>query len=186
MKNRIELAQHFAELGFHLGAEIGVEQGIFAEKLIQNIPHMTRLYCVDNWGNRDHKKTDPAETARRKASHDECKARLSKYPCALIVEQTSMDAIPIFEDGSLDFVFIDANHEYGHVKDDIREWAKKVRVGGIVSGHDYYVTRAGNTGVIDAVNEYCEENGIELLLTDWDAKNPVEDDRQPCWYFVKK
>jgi predicted O-methyltransferase YrrM len=110
-----------------------------------------------------------------------------------------MKAVRDVADESLDFVFIDANHEYTAVRDDIREWTKKVRVGGIVSGHDYYKTPAGNMGVINAVNEYVAEHGYTLLLTDkvllssgqagmppggsWDRL--TIDDRPPCWYFTK-
>ena len=94
-----------------------------------------------------------------------------------------MDAVKDFADKSLDFVFIDGHHGYDYIKEDIREWSKKVRKGGIVSGHDYYLTPAGNMGVMDAVDEYVKEHGYDLKLTDWDKDNPVVDDRQPSWYF---
>ena len=54
-----------------------------------------------------------------------------------------------FEDGSLDFVFIDADHEQEQVRKDILAWLPKVRKGGIISGHDYV---ASQQGVIKAVN----------------------------------
>jgi hypothetical protein len=48
-----------------------------------------------------------------------------------------MDALEGFPDNSLDFVFIDGNHSFPYVAEDIFYWEKKVRPGGIVSGHDY-------------------------------------------------
>lgn len=42
-----------------------------------------------------------------------------------------------FQDNSLDFVFIDANHEYEAVKLDIETWLPKVKVGGVLAGHDH-------------------------------------------------
>ncbi len=50
-----------------------------------------------------------------------------------------MDALEDFEDNSLDFVYIDGDHNFKHISEDIYEWTKKVRSGGIVSGHDYLI-----------------------------------------------
>jgi hypothetical protein len=53
-----------------------------------------------------------------------------------------MEAVKDFEDESLDFVYIDGHHGFKWVTEDIFEWSKKVRKGGIVSGHDYGLRRA--------------------------------------------
>ena len=53
------------------------------------------------------------------------------------VRATSLEASERYEDGSLDFVFIDASHDYQSVKDDIEAWMPKVKEGGVLSGHDY-------------------------------------------------
>lgn len=63
---------------------------------------------------------------------------------------TTDEAVPLFEDGSLDAVFIDADHTYDAVKRDISNWMPKVRKGGILAGHDYVHTWPG---VVQAVNE---------------------------------
>lgn len=63
----------------------------------------------------------------------------------------SEDASRMFEDESLDFVFIDADHHYESVKKDIELWYPKIKVGGIISGHDY--AYGGDCGVIPAVDE---------------------------------
>ena len=66
---------------------------------------------------------------------------------------------------SLDFVYIDGNHHFDFVMQDIIEWSKKVRAGGVVSGHDYY--RFRNAGVVDAVNTYTHAHQIwEWFITD--------------------
>jgi len=54
-----------------------------------------------------------------------------------LIRKTSMDAVEDFEDESLDFVYIDGNHRFKYVAEDLVEWHKKVRKGGCVSGHDY-------------------------------------------------
>lgn len=182
LKNRIDLAKLFAEKGFKTGAEIGVFAGYFSEILIKTIPDL-RLYCIDSWavyfGYRDYKFIKSMERA-------EASARLKLANTnTVIIKEFSMNAVKKFEDNSLDFVYIDGNHEYKFVKQDIEEWTKKVRSGGIVSGDDYYMTRAGNMGVIEAVHEYVDANGYDLQVTPWDPKHELEDNRQPQWWFIK-
>lgn len=63
---------------------------------------------------------------------------------------TTDEAVSLFEDDSLDGVFIDADHTYEAVKRDVENWLPKVRKGGILAGHDYVHTWPG---VIQAVNE---------------------------------
>jgi predicted O-methyltransferase YrrM len=73
-----------------------------------------------------------------------------------------------FEDKSIDFCFIDANHEYEFIKRDIEAYLPKMKDGGIISGHDF-----GYHGVSKAVNEiFYQEAG---MLYDFDTK-------QDIWY----
>jgi hypothetical protein len=52
------------------------------------------------------------------------------------LRMTSMEAVDLYKDQSLDFVFIDANHEYEYVYEDIKKWLPKVKYGGVLAGHD--------------------------------------------------
>jgi hypothetical protein len=54
-----------------------------------------------------------------------------------MLRKTSMEAVADIPDESLDFVYIDGLHNFKDVAHDIWEWSKKVRVGGLISGHDY-------------------------------------------------
>lgn len=175
MLNRTELAKHFAKKGFTKGAEIGVFYGYYSRVLLDNIPNL-ELLCVDSWNKNN----------ARSRAYDLVLDLAKIYPNMSVVKANSMDAVKDVKDGSLDFVFIDADHHYKPVKEDITEWAKKVRVGGIVSGHDYVESRSGDCQVIKAVDEYVAEHKLKLELTDNDHHNPRRDDRQPCWYFTKK
>ena len=186
MKNRIDLAKHFNDLGFKKGAEIGVFDGYFSEVLCREIPGL-KLYPIEKWecysgyrdGNYQLMLNEAYETTKRV---------LSPYDCE-IIKKHSVDAVQDFEDESLDFVYIDANHNYEFVKEDIEAWTPKVRKGGIVSGHDYYITKSGNSGVVDAVDEYVGKHGYELKTTPWYNKNKRKsrkDNWQPSWYFTKK
>jgi SAM-dependent methyltransferase len=176
LKNRIKLAELFNELGFKVGAEVGVLGGGYATVLCEKIPGL-KLFLIDKWG---------LDEIRYRKYHQrklvEAQSRLANYNCEYI-RKFSMEAVKDFADESLDFVFIDADHHYHNVKDDIREWTKKVRKGGIVSGHDYKEFKFKNPGVMEAVDEYVKEHGLKLELTEWDMTQHNKDHRIPCWYF---
>ena len=66
---------------------------------------------------------------------------------------TSLEAAARFADKSLDFVWIDGNHEYEAVKADIMAWLPKVKAGGVLAGHDYFKSGKATNQVIEAVDE---------------------------------
>jgi len=67
------------------------------------------------------------------------------------------------EDESLDFVFIDANHAYADTKELILAYLPKVKMGGVIAGHDYLPDWPG---VIQAVNELFW-NKFKLNCSSW-------------------
>lgn len=182
--NRADLAMLFAELGFKVGAEIGVEQGEYAEVLFKANPGLT-LFCIDAWksysGYRDHKSQDKLDRFLNTAA-----ARLSRYNARMICE-FSMEAVKRIEPGSLDFVYIDANHQFEYVVNDIIEWSKRVRSGGIVSGHDYI--RSGTNypvHVVEAVTAYTSANQIRpWFVLGSRSTEEVERDHPRSWMWIK-
>lgn len=182
IKNRVEFAKYLGDLGLKKGAEIGVCDGHFSVMLLDTIPGL-ELYCIDPWlGYGTYR--EKGFSGHFRNSYEKAMDALSGR--ARIIRKLSMDALADIPDESLDFVFIDGNHSYDYVREDVREWTKKVRKGGIVSGHDYYVMRSGGDDVIRAVNEYVAEHGYQLQVTGWDKETHIDhDDRHPCWFFVK-
>lgn len=69
------------------------------------------------------------------------------------IRKTSVEAAKDFEDGSLDAVYIDAEHDEENVRADIRAWRPKIKRGGILSGHDFVLPHIGRILV--------EEEGFE-------------------------
>ena len=124
----------FDDLGYKRGAEIGVNKGSNALRIVRAVPDC-KLYCIDPWETYDgmHDFTDDDE---RKDTYIETCINLEPYNIE-IIRMTSMNALEDIEDGSLDFIYIDGNHEWPYVASDIFYWSQKVRSGGIVSGHDY-------------------------------------------------
>jgi hypothetical protein len=75
-----------------------------------------------------------------------------------IIKSISWDAASRYDDNSLDFVFLDAGHNYESVKKDIQAWLPKVKVGGILAGHDWLLE-----GVKKAVLELIPESKVRVL-----------------------
>lgn len=178
IKDRIDLAKYFAEKKFLYGAEVGVADGRYSEILCKTIPDL-HLYSIDpyipydgNWRSAEY----------QQKAHEQAEERLSTYN-ARILATTSLEASLGIMDESLDFVFIDGAHDFDNVMLDIILWSKKVRPGGIVALHDYYMFKSG--GVISAVNAYVEQHNIDLNLT---LRGVAEhkDDKCPCAWWVKK
>jgi len=75
-------------------------------------------------------------------------------------------------DGSLDFVYLDAGHDYDSVKRDIAAWWPKVKPGGIFAGNDYF---SGCPGVIQAVNEFAAANNLWVRERSYDFERGYTD-----------
>lgn len=171
---RLQLAELFGELEFNIGAEIGVENGRYSEVLCLKNPKL-KLKCIDPWKAFGHHSDADMEVTYQNAFN-----RLSKYNVEFI-RKTSVDAAKEVVDGSLDFVYIDGLHGFDPVITDIIAWVPKVKVGGIVSGHDYYKTY--QYGVIPAVDAYTRAHNINMYyITREDGRRA---EGVPSWFWVK-
>lgn len=133
------------------GAELGVDKGILFRQLLDGVPDL-HLTGVDVFPLPDRK----ARVYEIAAScPDRCR----------VICATTHDASAAIHDGSLDFVFIDADHSYAAVKDDITCWAPKVRAGGWLGGHDYHPRKF--PGVVTAVDEAFGRTAHHLDGTIW-------------------
>lgn len=174
---RTAFIQMLKERGAKVGAEIGTDHGKYAQQLFEGIPDL-KLTCVDPYvaytEGKDVKTQDDVDKI-----YEEAFTRMYPYD-AKFMRMISMKAVRFVPDNSLDFVFIDGNHEYSYVSEDITEWTKKVKPGGIVAGHDYTENAERGYGVIEAVNEYTKENHIAPWFILHAGGSLVD-----CWMFIK-
>lgn len=183
---RNQLAELFNELGFTEGAEIGVESGAFSEILCKANPKL-HLSCIDAWttyrGYRDYTKPETIATF-----YENAQKTLSQYNTTLI-RKFSMDAVKDFKDESLDFVYIDGNHTFQFVTNDICEWSKKVKPGGIIAGHDYHTyLKRRQIHVVDVVPAFTRAYCIEPWFVTG-SKEKIEGvirDTVRSWFWVNK
>ena len=79
---------------------------------------------------------------------------------------TSDDAASTIENDSLDFVFIDGNHSQEYVKNDLRNYYDKVKVGGIFAGHDYSLPSVQSELKQFLMEKNVSEEKLKILRND--------------------
>lgn len=184
--SRDDLPQFFVEMGYKIGAEVGVDKGEFAEKLCRA---GLKVYAVDPW-RYDDDYIDRHSQERLDSFYEHAKQVLAPYPDSVVIRKTSMEAVQDFANESLDFVYIDANHQLRYVIEDLVEWSKKVKKGGVIAGHDYIYTnprtRAGICHVIYAVNAFAVAYKIKswYLLGRGENRPGEKRDNWRSWMWI--
>jgi hypothetical protein len=183
---RHSLADMLKDLQFNTGVEIGVEEGAYSEALCRKNPNL-KLWCVDPWkaygGYRDH-----VSQSKLEAFYNFTVERMKKYNCE-IIRKFSMEAVQDFANDSLDFVYIDGNHNFLNVTRDIHEWSKKVKLGGIISGHDYVRhRRPTEIHVVQVVNGYTDAYEITpwFILGTKEIIDGITMDRPRSFMWIKQ
>jgi len=174
-----------------IGVEVGTFQGDFSKEILENTS--LKLYMVDVWRSLGNEYNDASNHKYYQTAYADTMNNIKGYEDrAVMIRSNSRQAVELFNDESLDFVFIDANHAYDFVKEDIELWYPKVKKGGIFAGHDYmdlewyqdlhflpngkdkYIytnTFDGNYiyngifGVNPAVDEFCKQMGYNFNVT---------------------
>jgi len=143
MRHRGEIAQLVQSEGIHkVGVELGVQYGSFAEHNIRVWKDVEVYYLVDLWAPQEHY-VDNAN--RNQKAQDEIlntvRERLLDNPefghKVRALRNSTIEASTLFAPNSVDFVYVDARHDYDGVMQDLEAWWPKIRKGGIMAGHDY-------------------------------------------------
>ena len=192
MKSRSNIGEHLTSLGLiNKGVEVGVFKGEFSKEILSKWEGT--LYMVDPWRPLGDEYKDASNHKDHLTAYQDTMEAIQGFEDrAIMIRSLSEQAVDLFEDGSLDFVYLDGNHAYDFIKQDIELWYPKVKKGGIVAGHDYldmewdegpdYILPNGkdkhiytNTyegtkfyngvfGVNPAVDEFCEKYQLKLNL----------------------
>lgn len=142
------------------GAEIGVFTGALSQRLLARAD--LSLLMVDHWTTTesisDYAQSGDFHATLSQAQQDQFCAAAHEAVAfagarAQILRLASADAASHVPDGSLDFVFIDADHSYEGCKADIQAWLPKLKPSGFISGHDYDHPDFPDFGVKRAVDE---------------------------------
>lgn len=149
-----------------IGCEVGVHAGDTTKALLEYLPRIKVYHAVDPWSS--YEQYDG--TKYRKPGHkvlktwNQAKEKFMEntkpfHKKVSVYEMTSVEAAKKIKSGTLDWVFIDANHEYDYVKENLKLWSRRVKKDGIVAGHDY----GGKwVGVKKAVDEYVPKKKLHI------------------------
>ena len=169
-----------------VGVEIGVKEGKFSERLLR-LWEGRVLYSVDPWrefGSTEYIDVSNVPQQQQDALYLQTIRRLLPFERRSAVWRlTSKEAAEILPDDSLEFCYIDADHSYRGVSEDIRLWHPKVKRGGVLAGHDYVPDGNywfGEFGVQRAVNEFVEASKLDLFLCEEPEGGFL------TWVFIKK
>jgi predicted O-methyltransferase YrrM len=120
------------------------------------------LICVDLW-EQNHDYEDLNMIAPRLSQFIHNLRSVDKEYSVITVQSTSISAARKFFNETIDAVFIDAQHDYDSVKDDILAWLPLVKKGGWIGGHDF----CRGFGVKKAVKEIFRKDYKKLPTTIW-------------------
>ena len=130
------------QFNWKIGVEVGVKEGENIFEVAKNNSKL-KIYGVDPYRvqqenslyerNISQEYTDKSLNIIKRKTLKEA----LKYPNLEIIVDTSENASKQFDRESIDFVFIDGDHSYESVKNDIKYWESKVKENGLIMGHDY-------------------------------------------------
>jgi len=160
-----------------VGCELGVWKGELSAEIL-DIVRPEKLYLVDPWayqpefpgswyGGGAARNQDDMDAIR-----DSVANRFSAFDCVDLVQKKTEELTNEIPDGSLDWVYIDGNHQYEFVLNDLRTLFTKVKSGCIICGDDY--GRGKGAPITRAVKEFLEEGSCEMV---WVKKHQ---------YFLRK
>jgi len=167
------------------GAEIGVKRGVYSDSLLMRW-RGAELVSIDPWlSDAPDAYVDRSNVSQEEFErfYEETCSRLARHGSrSTIWRTTSVEAASRVADRSMDFVYIDARHDYESVKEDLAAWCAKVRPGGILAGHDYVDGDfpQGEFYVKSAVDEFFGARGIAVHGTE----GPSAVEMFPTWIVV--
>lgn len=181
ISSREELVKIFKPSGNAI--EIGVQQGVFAKHIIENCSNL-KLYLLDCWNQQSNSvyqdKCNLDNNIQAQFLINTISNISNSFNNIRIIKGYSDEFVDSFKDNFFDFIYIDANHAYESVRNDLIKWFPKVKKGGLFSGHDYLDATNENAifGVKSAVNRFALENNLKVYSTQ-------EPHDYKTWFIIK-
>jgi tetratricopeptide (TPR) repeat protein len=171
--DRLDLLEKFVKPGMCC-AEVGVYRAEYSSEMLKRCSRGV-LFLVDTWGVRAGYSDYTHSQQEWDFIYSDVVSKFKNNSEVVTCRKDSIEACESFKQNYLDFVYIDANHSYEKVIEDIRAWWKKVKNGGVISGHDYKADT-----VYQAVHDFMIEIGIGKHLF------YVTEDPYPSWMIKKE
>ena len=152
-----------------LGSFFG-ESTVYMGQLLRAADSQAKFFAIDLWCWEEWMDdTSIYQSAAKSAEHAAVKATYGPDPQRIIshylerynlldrvslLKEDSIEAASRFEDGSVDFLYVDTEHTYTRVNRELDAWADKVKKGGLIAGDDFGRDDDGDGGVGRAVTEH--------------------------------
>lgn len=158
---------------FSIGIEIGVNDGDFSERILE-IVRPKKLHLIDPWEFNDDPKYSDAPYGNQHVDgqnmmnekYNNVKKKfqsLINKNHVMIHRGFSEKLHTSFEDNYFDWIYIDGNHFYEFVKNDLNLYFPKIKTGGFITGDDYYPDDLSGEGVKKAVDEFIRSGKVKLI-----------------------
>ena len=185
------------EMNLKIGVEIGVDKAGFSKQILEETK-IEKYVCIDTWQDNfgsDYKPEyyNKDGNVRFNEARETLRPFLGNFEKpwedsgrAIMLRMTSLIAATKIIDNSLDFCYIDGDHSLEGIYDDIKAWIPKVKLGGIISGHDF--KDGPKSGINDhwgdqldyriktVMDDYTRRHGYKLNVIGGVIKN---------WWFIK-
>lgn len=159
-------------LNFVEVAEIGVQRGLFSKTILSKWTkgHLT---LIDSWENMHEKDYTDISNVSNEKHEDNFRITLNNIDPYIdrctVIKGFSNTVYKEFSDEYFDLVYLDANHKYESVYEDISLWINKVKSGGYICGHDYLDgdLPEGKFGVKSAVKDFFKKDPDFITQEAW-------------------
>ena len=138
-----------------------MQSGFFSDSFLYTATTIKRYIPVDTWSYRsNYSDAANVDNSRQEALYQQMLSRLGPYRGRVdlqVMRMFTTDAALKVPDNSLDFIYVDARHDYCGVIEDIEAWWPKLKTGGIMAGDDYFT----------AAEQLHQKNSIYDPNDDW-------------------
>ncbi len=153
-------------------AEVGVHLGDFSEKIL-SIVKPKKLHLIDPWKYEDTTKYQGSWYGGKKGQNqnnmdNRYKKILERFDSKIKSQQVTIhrsesSVLKEFNDNYFDWVYIDGNHLYEFVKNDLNWSLPKVKTNGYITGDDYSTKGWWDDGITRAVDELVYKGSVKLI-----------------------
>lgn len=158
----------FFDLEGKICIELGVQKGNWSHELLKCNPK--ELWLIDCWQQQDPEiyKNDRSNVIddEQERIYQSVITRFAKNSNVKIVRKFLDDAANDFPDSYFDFIYLDANHNYEPVLNDLNKWWPKLKISGWFTGHDLSWDRKSQPRfpVKTALEKFCKDNSLEYKV----------------------
>ena len=158
-----------------IGVEVGVHKGEFSAQAVGIWPTVSKYYMVDEWRDDFDPLVNPDLyfNSNNKAIHENVVNTFQSPYCVL--RESSANAAKKLQGNS--WVYLDNNHTFSHVHEEIKDWWDTLVPNGILAGHDYDVTGYRPGFPIWA----AVPNAVQMWAKDTQRPIYTSVDRQDWW-----